>query len=61
MDNPLESGTFFDIGKFIPFVIQFLIIFGLSYQLPIVMWVFTVSGMVDRQVLETQVKVCGDQ
>ena len=38
--------TFFDIGKFIPFVIQFLIIFGLSYQLPIVMWAFTVSGMV---------------
>ena len=39
--------TFFDIGKFIPFVMQLLIIFGLSYQLPIIMWATTISGIVE--------------
>jgi sec-independent protein translocase protein TatC len=39
--------TFFDIGKFIPFVMQLLIIFGFSYQLPIIMWATTVSGIVE--------------
>jgi sec-independent protein translocase protein TatC len=39
--------TFFDIGKFIPFVMQFVVIFGLSYQFPIIMWASTVSGMVE--------------
>ena len=39
--------TFFDIGEFIPFVMQFLIIFGLSYELPIIMWALTVSGIVN--------------
>ena len=39
--------TFFDIGEFIPFVMQFLIIFGLSYELPIIMWAMTVSGIVN--------------
>ena len=38
--------TFLDIGQFIPFVMQFLIVFGLSYQLPIIMWALTVSGIV---------------
>ena len=49
MDNPLESVHSLISGEFIPFIIQFLIIFGLSYQLPIVMWAFTVSGMVDTE------------
>ena len=39
--------TFFDIGEFIPFVMQFLIIFGLSYQLPIIMWALTISEIVN--------------
>jgi sec-independent protein translocase protein TatC len=39
--------TFFDIGEFIPFVMQFLIIFGLSYQFPIIMWALTVSKIVN--------------
>jgi sec-independent protein translocase protein TatC len=39
--------TFLEIGEFIPFVMQFLIIFGLSYQLPIIMWALTVSGIVE--------------
>ena len=44
----LGVSTFFDIGQFVPFVIQFLIIFGFSYQLPIIMWATTVSGIVGR-------------
>jgi sec-independent protein translocase protein TatC len=48
--------TFFDIGRFIPFVMQFLIIFGLSYQLPIVMWVSTVSGMVEYKFWRKKLK-----
>jgi sec-independent protein translocase protein TatC len=39
--------TFFDIGEFIPFVMQSMIISGLSYQLPIVMWAITASGIAE--------------
>jgi sec-independent protein translocase protein TatC len=42
----IDVSTFFDIGEFVPFVMQLLIIFGLSYQFPIIMWATTVSGMV---------------
>jgi sec-independent protein translocase protein TatC len=38
--------TFFEITEFIPFVMHLLIAFGLSYQLPIIMWASTVSEMV---------------
>lgn len=43
----IDVSTFFDIGEFVPFVMQLLIIFGFSYQLPIIMWAITVSGMVE--------------
>ena len=39
--------TFFDISEFVPFIMQFMIAFGLSYQLPIIMWAATVSGIVE--------------
>jgi len=39
--------TFFEITEFIPFVMHLLIAFGLSYQLPIIMWATTVSEMVE--------------
>lgn len=42
----LGVSTFFDIGEFVPFVMQLLIIFGFSYQFPIIMWATTVSGLV---------------
>ena len=32
---------FFDITQFITFTIQFLFLFGFSYQLPIIMFLFT--------------------
>ncbi|MFQ5970408.1 MAG: twin-arginine translocase subunit TatC [Nitrososphaerales archaeon] len=39
--------TFLNITEFVSFVMQMLIAFGLSYQLPIIMWGVTVSGMVE--------------
>ena len=39
--------TFFDISEFVPFVLEFFIAFGLSYQFPVIMWGTTVSGIVD--------------
>jgi sec-independent protein translocase protein TatC len=41
------ASTFFDISEFIPFVLEFLILFGISYQFPVIMWGTTVSGIVD--------------
>jgi sec-independent protein translocase protein TatC len=38
--------TFLDISQFVPFVLQFLIAFGISYQLPLLMWGLTISGFV---------------
>jgi sec-independent protein translocase protein TatC len=39
--------TFLNITEFVSFVMQFLIAFGLSYQLPIIMWAVTASEMVE--------------
>jgi len=39
--------TFLNITEFVSFVMQFLIAFGLSFQLPIIMWATTVSEMVE--------------
>ncbi|HSG74107.1 MAG TPA: twin-arginine translocase subunit TatC [Nitrosopumilaceae archaeon] len=39
--------TFLNIMDFVAFVLQFLIAFGLSFQLPLVMYAATVSGLTD--------------
>ena len=39
--------TFLNIMDFIAFVLQFLLAFGLSFQLPLVMYAATVSGLTD--------------
>jgi len=39
--------TFLNIMDFISFVLQFLIAFGISFQLPLVMYAATVSGLTD--------------
>jgi sec-independent protein translocase protein TatC len=41
--------TFLNIVDFVTFVLQFLIAFGLSFQLPLVMYAATASGMVDSK------------
>jgi sec-independent protein translocase protein TatC len=39
--------TFLNIIDFVAFVLQFLIAFGLSFQLPLIMYAATVSGLTD--------------
>jgi len=41
--------TFLNVMDFVTFVLQFLLAFGLSFQLPLVMYAITVSGMVDAK------------
>ncbi|MXX21293.1 MAG: twin-arginine translocase subunit TatC [Cenarchaeum sp. SB0665_bin_23] len=41
--------TFLNIMDFVAFVLQFLIAFGLSFQLPLVMYAASYSGVVDVQ------------
>ena len=39
--------TFLNIMDFVTFILQFLLAFGFSFQLPLVMYAISVSGMVD--------------
>ena len=39
--------TFLNVIDFVTFVLQFLLAFGFSFQLPLVMYAISVSGMVD--------------
>ncbi|ABK77531.1 Sec-independent protein secretion pathway component [Cenarchaeum symbiosum A] len=39
--------TFLNVMDFVSFVLQFLLAFGISFQLPLVMFAVTASGMVD--------------
>jgi len=39
--------TFLNIMDFVTFVLQFLLAFGLSFQLPLVMYAISASGAVD--------------
>lgn len=39
--------TFFNVSEFVPFITQFLIAFGLSYQFPLMMWVITLLKIVE--------------
>ena len=41
--------TFLNIMDFVAFVLQFLIAFGISFQLPLVMYAATVSGLTDAK------------
>ena len=39
--------TFLNIMDFITFVLQFILAFGLSFQLPLIMYALTASGLID--------------
>ena len=39
--------TFLNVIDFVTFVLQFLLAFGLSFQLPLIMYAVTASGMID--------------
>ncbi len=41
--------TFLNIMDFVTFVLQFLLAFGLSFQLPMIMYAFSQSGMTDAK------------
>ena len=41
--------TFLNVIDFVAFVLQFLLAFGLSFQLPLVMYAVTASGMTDAK------------
>ena len=39
--------TFFNINEFFPFILQLLLAFGLSFELPAIMYAFSLTGVVD--------------
>ena len=41
--------TFLNVMDFVTFVLQFLLAFGLSFQLPLIMYAVTESGMTDTK------------
>lgn len=48
--------TFLNITDFITFVMQFLISFGLSYELPVIMWATSVSGIVEPKFWRSNIR-----
>lgn len=42
----LEIASFFEITSFVIFILNLLVVLGLSFQLPIIMWAITKSGFV---------------
>ncbi|MFY3739700.1 MAG: sec-independent protein translocase protein TatC [Candidatus Nitrosomirales archaeon] len=43
----LGVSTLLNVTEFVSFVMQFLIAFGFSYELPIIMWAVSAAGMVE--------------
>jgi len=43
----LEAQTFITLDSLISFILLFIVAFGLSFELPIIMWVVTSAGVVD--------------
>jgi len=41
--------TFLNIMDFVTFVLQFLLAFGISFQLPLIMYAVSLSGLVDAK------------
>ncbi len=48
--------TFLNIVDFINFVLQFLLAFGISFQLPLIMYAVTASGMTDEKFWRNNIK-----
>lgn len=48
--------TFLNVVDFINFVLQFMLAFGISFQLPLIMYAVTSSGMVDRKFWRNNIK-----
>lgn len=48
--------TFLNVIDFVAFVLQFLLAFGLSFQLPLAMLLVTASGMIDAKFWRTNIR-----
>ncbi|MDE1829004.1 MAG: twin-arginine translocase subunit TatC [Thaumarchaeota archaeon] len=48
--------TFLNIVDFITFVLQFMLAFGISFQLPLIMYAVTASGMVEEKFWRRNIK-----
>ncbi len=48
--------TFLNIIDFITFVLQFMLAFGISFQLPLIMYAITASGMVSEKFWRNNIK-----
>ena len=48
--------TFLNVIEFVTFVLQFLLAFGFSFQLPLVMYAISASGMVDSNVWRKNIR-----
>lgn len=48
--------TFLNVVDFITFVLQFALAFGISFQLPLIMYAVTASGMVDEKFWRNNIK-----
>nr|WP_231129133.1 twin-arginine translocase subunit TatC [Candidatus Nitrosocosmicus hydrocola] len=44
----IEITSFFEITSFVTFTLNMLVVFGFSFQIPIIMWAITKSGLVER-------------
>src|SRR5260370_470404 len=44
-----ELLTFLNVVDFITFVVQFLLAFGISFQLPLIMYALSTSGLIDAK------------
>lgn len=44
----IEITSFFEITSFVVFTLNMLVIFGFSFQIPLVMWAITKSGLVSQ-------------
>ncbi len=48
--------TFLNVVDFITFILQFMLAFGISFQLPLIMYAVTASGMVDEKFWRRNIK-----
>jgi sec-independent protein translocase protein TatC len=45
----IGTASFFSINEFLPFVLQFLISFGITFQLPVIMYALALADLVDSR------------
>ena len=46
---PIGAQTFITLDELISFVVLFVVAFGISFELPVIMWVLSAIGIVDAK------------